>query len=50
MGDSNRGAPRVFFDTSVVLAGAFSDKGASRILIKLSGLTLIRRLRVGRCA
>lgn len=34
-------ALRVFFDSSVVIAGAFSRKGASYILLQLSSLTLI---------
>jgi predicted nucleic acid-binding protein len=33
--------PRVFFDTSVVIAGAFSSTGASYILLQLAGLTLL---------
>ena len=33
--------PRVFFDTSVVIAGAFSNTGASYILLQLAGLTLL---------
>lgn len=33
--------PRVFFDTSVVMAGAFSSTGASYILLQLAGLTLL---------
>ncbi len=33
--------PSIFFDTSVVIAGAFSIKGASYILMQLAGLTLI---------
>lgn len=32
---------RVFFDTSVVIAGSFSSKGASYILMQLAGLTLL---------
>lgn len=41
MGGSETSTPRIFFDTSVVLAGAFSERGASNGLIKLAGLTLI---------
>ena len=33
--------PRVFFDTSVLIAGAFSSTGASYILLQLAGLTLL---------
>jgi len=33
--------PRVFFDTSVVIAGAFSVSGAGYILLQLAGLTLL---------
>lgn len=33
--------PRVFFDTSAVIAGAFSSTGASYILLQLAGLTLL---------
>jgi len=33
--------PRIFFDTSVVIAGTASMKGASYILMQLAGLTLI---------
>lgn len=33
--------PRVFFDTSVVIAGSFSSKGASYILMQLAGLTML---------
>lgn len=33
--------PRVFFDTSAVIAGAFSTTGASYILLQLAGLTLL---------
>lgn len=32
---------RVFFDSSVLIAGAFSQKGASYILLQLANLTLI---------
>ncbi|MCX6048433.1 MAG: PIN domain-containing protein [Chloroflexi bacterium] len=32
---------RVFFDTSVVIAGTISSRGASYILLELAGLTLI---------
>ena len=38
---SERVTPRVFFDTSAVIAGSFSGRGASYILMQLSGLTLI---------
>lgn len=33
--------PRVFFDSSVVIAGAFSATGASYILLQLASLTLL---------
>lgn len=33
--------PRIFFDTSVLVAGAFSRTGASSILMQLAGLTLL---------
>ena len=33
--------PRVFFDSSVVIAGAFSATGASYILLHLAGLTIL---------
>lgn len=33
--------PRVFFDSSVVIAGAFSATGASYILMQLASLTLL---------
>ena len=33
--------PRVFFDSSVVIAGAFSATGASDILLQLASLTLL---------
>ena len=33
--------PRIFFDTSVLVAGAFSRTGASYILMQLAGLTLL---------
>ena len=32
---------RVFFDTSVIIAGSFSSRGASYILMQLAGLTLL---------
>lgn len=32
---------RLFFDSSVLIAGAFSQKGASYILLQLANLTLI---------
>lgn len=32
---------RIFFDSSVLIAGAFSQKGASYILLQLANLTLI---------
>ncbi len=41
MGGSETNAPRIFFDTSVVLACAFSKRGASYVLIELANLTLI---------
>ena len=36
-----RRRPRIFFDTSVLVAGAFSRTGASYILMQLAGLTLL---------
>lgn len=33
--------PRVFFDTSVLIAGSFSSTGASYILLQMAGLTLL---------
>lgn len=33
--------PRVFFDSSVLIAGSFSLRGASHILLQLSALTLL---------
>ncbi|MCB9147830.1 MAG: PIN domain-containing protein [Caldilineaceae bacterium] len=32
---------RVFFDSSVIIAGSFSSEGASYILLQLAGLTLL---------
>ncbi len=32
----DRGRPRVFFDTSTVIAGAYSRKGASYVLLQLA--------------
>lgn len=33
--------PRIFVDTSVLIAGSFSKSGASYILLQLAGLTLL---------
>lgn len=33
--------PRVFFDSSVLIAGSFSARGASYLLLQLAGLTLL---------
>jgi predicted nucleic acid-binding protein len=33
--------PRIFIDTSVLIAGSFSKAGASYILLQLAGLTLL---------
>jgi predicted nucleic acid-binding protein len=35
------GVPRLFFDADVLLAGAASDRGASRLLLKASELGLV---------
>lgn len=37
----DRTVPRVFFDTSCVIAGAFSRGGASYILLQLAALSLL---------
>jgi len=37
----NTSPPRVFFDSSVVIAGAFSATGASYILLQLASLMLL---------
>jgi predicted nucleic acid-binding protein len=42
MASQSNGSPlRIFFDSSVVIAGSFSMTGASYILLQLSNLTLI---------
>lgn len=38
---SNSNPLRIFFDSSAIIAGAFSTSGASYILLQLSNLTLI---------
>ena len=41
MASGDRPAPRVFFDSSVLIAGAFSSSGASFILLQLADLGLL---------